>query len=135
MSEVAAADKKLVQKPFANEIVVKRCVYDVAVDGGAETDTFTVAEMDDDMVLLDAYTNITTAFTSGGSATAIIGVTGDTDAILASTAVASMTAGIKPGAAACEGILLAAGDKVLVTVGTAAMTAGKLEVVLLLVAR
>lgn len=135
MAEVTVADHGTIQKGFGNEVFVRRFVYNVAVDGGASADTYTLGTFGDDMVILQAYTNITTAFTSGGSATLKIGVGADDDAILAATAVASLTAGVKAGAAASEGLLAAAGDKIVVTIGTADMTAGKLEVVVVCVSR
>src|SRR5690606_35173102 len=126
--------KQNLQKPFANEVVVKRMVYDFSQDGGAQTDTYLLGEFDDDMVVLQSFTNIRENF-AGASSTYKIGIGSDDDAVLGSTAMASMTAGVLAGAAASVGLLAAAGDKVVLTIGAAACTAGKLEVVLICVAR
>jgi hypothetical protein len=117
------------QKTFSNAVEMVSVTYDFAVDGGA-TGALNLLKVTEASVLVDAFTKVDTTFTSGGSATLIIGRTGDTDGILASTAVASITAGtVFPGDAACKQVKLASGDFILMTIGTAAMTAGKMRVV------
>lgn len=117
---------------ISNEHMRVEIEYDFAQDAGA-VGALNLLKVKEASVMLDAYTKIKTAFTSGGSATLIIGVTGDTDAILASTAVAALLVGIVlPGAAACKQIKMAANDVVSMTIGTAAMTAGKMSVVMIL---
>lgn len=130
MAEVIAQDFSKVEKGYANQLVIKRFKYDVAQDGGASADTVTLGQFQDDMVILQGYTKITKDFASGGDATLEIGVGADDDALLTSTAVASAKAGVAPGAAASVGLLAKAGDKIVATIGTADMTAGALEVVL-----
>jgi hypothetical protein len=86
------------------------------------------------MVIVQAFVNVVTPYV-GANSTYKISVGTDDDAILATTAVASMTAGVKAGAAASVGLLAAAAETVVLTISTAAATAGKLEVILLCVPR
>ena len=130
MAEVIAQTFSKIEKGFGNELVIKRFQFDVANDGGATTDTVTLGQFKDDMVILQAYTKITKDFESEGDATLEIGVGADDDALLASTDVAEAKAGVAPGAAASAGLLAKAGEKIVATIGTADMTAGALEVVL-----
>lgn len=122
-----------VHDQFSNELKIVRMVYDFSVDGGAQG-ALSLGELDGPCVIVDGWTSVKTQCTSGGSATVIVGVNGgDTDAILASTAVASLTANaIFPLDAAGDGEYLADGAKVDITIGTAALTAGKIEVCLVI---
>jgi hypothetical protein len=104
--------------------------YDFAVDGGA-VGVLNLVLAGEDMVVVDCYAKVITACTSGGSATLIAGVAGDTDACIASTAVAALTAGaVIIGAASTMPVKLASAGYVLMTIGTAAFTAGKIKFVL-----
>lgn len=118
-------------RALGGALEVVDCLYDFARDGGA-TGALDLLKVKEATILVDAVTHVLTTFTSGGSATLIIGRTGDTDAILASTAVASLTAGVLAGDAASHHKLLAADDIINMTIGTAAMTAGKMRVTLFL---
>lgn len=120
-------DKKNVNV-FSNELGMTKVVYNFAVDAGA-TGALNLFEAKEDLVIHSAKVKVLTTFTSGGSATLIVGQTGDTDSILASTAVASLVAGlVKHVDAAALNLKMTSGDFVLMTIGTAAMTAGKMEV-------
>lgn len=100
--------------------------YDFANDGGAtgSLDLFIPKEA---MVCELAYLKVKTLCTSGGSATVAVGVSGGAG-LVAATAVASLTAGavIVP---AAHPVKLAADAAVQLTIGTAALTAGKIIVV------
>lgn len=108
-------------------------VYDFAVDGGA-TGALDLIKFKEAVVIEQFYVKVNTACTSGGSATVIVGtVGGDTDALLDATdgAVANLTLG-----AALEGDLatsvahkVAADGVIAMTIGTAALTAGKITFV------
>lgn len=135
----AVAKAKTIAPEFRNQKVIERVVYDFAVDGGATgaLDLFTAGS---DIVITGFHAYVKTACTSGGSATVICGVTGTTNAFMTTTtgAVASLTANAVIGAVVTEGTpntfavprRLASGSKVLMTIGTAALTAGKIEFVL-----
>lgn len=124
---MAAVSKSKKAKPMDKEIEIIQVEYDFANDGGAAgaLDLLTASEA---CVIVDAYAKVKTACTSGGSATLIAGVVGgDTDACIASTAVAALTAGaVIPGASTTKGLKMASGDKIAQTIGTAAFTAGKI---------
>lgn len=132
----ALAGTKKVGKAFTNQEVIERVVYDFAVDGGA-TGALDVFTADADVVVTHFHTKVLTAATSGGSATLKVGVTGDDDRFVTTTqgAVASLTAGAVIVPVTVEGtpnvlatpVKLASGEKVLQTIGTAALTAGKVE--------
>ena len=132
----AVAQAKTVGPTFTNAEEVVRVIYDFSVDGGATgaLDLFTAGA---DIVITHAHATVKTTCTSGGSATVKWGVTGS-DALFANTtqgAVASLTAGAVVVPPAVEGtpnalplpVKVASGNKALMTIGTAALTAGKIE--------
>lgn len=123
------AQMKNIGPEFRNEKQIARVVYDFAVDGGA-TGAYDVFTAGSDVVITGAHAYVKTACTSGGSATVAYGITGSTTAFVDATAgaVANLTADAVLGAAEPP-IRLASGSKVLMTVGTAALTAGKIEFV------
>lgn len=135
----AVKDAKTIGPAFTNAEEVVRVTYDFAKDAGAvgALDLFT-AEGSVAITYFHAY--VVTACTSGGSATVKVGKTGDDDLMFGTTtgAVASLTAGafIKPDVV--EGTpnvvalptILTDGQKLLQTIGTAALTAGKIEYVI-----
>lgn len=126
----AVAKAKTIGPEFTNARTLERVTYDFAVDGGAvgALDLFTAGS---DVVLKSFHAYVKTAATSGGSATVSIGVTGAATAFVDATAgaVANLTANAVLGSAITPR-RLASGSKVLMTIGTAALTAGKIEVVI-----
>lgn len=115
---------------FSNELKLERLVYDFAVDGGA-TGNLDIGTASHDMVVVQAIVVVQTACTSGGSATVIIGaVSADPDAFLdiTSGAVANLTANATFIEATAASLRIASGDIIRLTIGTAALTAGKIEV-------
>lgn len=138
----AVKNAKTVGAPFPNAREIVRVVYDFAQDGGA-TGALDLLITNSALVIVDFHAVVKTTATSGGSATVAVGVTGDTDHFIKATegAVANITAttlfAAKP--ELTEGtpntilpmlpVRLASGDKVLQTIGTAALTAGKIEYV------
>lgn len=139
----AVVARKYLGKTFSNDVETMSVVYDFAADGGA-VGALDLFQASADVVLKDFHAIVRTAGTSGGSATVAVGVTGATSAFITATegAVANLTAnavfGAKP--VLTEGTpntiamplprRLASGDKVLMTIGTAALTAGKIEFVI-----
>ncbi len=103
-------------------------IFDVA------TDTATAAEhnllqVKEATILYDAFVKIEAAVV-GTSSTVMIGRTGDTNCIMADTAEASLTKGAYvKGHDDCRGKLMAANDYINLTIGTAALTAGRIKVV------
>jgi hypothetical protein len=121
---------KRIGPEFKNEVVQERVMYNFAVDGGA-TGALTLFTANRDIVIKGAHAYVKTACTSGGSATVSYGITGATTAFVDATAgaVANLTANAVLGAAEPP-LRLAAGQNVLMTIGTAALTAGQIEFVL-----
>ena len=107
--------------------------YDFSKDAGA-VGVLDMVKVKEAMVLESAYIKVKTACTSGGSATVIVGVNGgDTYAILDATSgeVANLTAGaVLPGETASVALKLDADAVIGMTIGTAALTAGKFTLVL-----
>jgi hypothetical protein len=138
----AVAKAKVIGPEFSNEVTLERVTYDFAVDGGGTgaLDLFTAGA---DVVLKSFHAYVKTTATSGGSATVAVGVTGATSAFVTTTtgAVANLTANavLQPVVVLTEGTpntaafplprRLASGDKIIMTIGTAALTAGKVEFV------
>jgi hypothetical protein len=123
--------KKIGPEFMVAETLVRK-TWEFAVDGGA-VGTVELFEADGDVVLTHFHAYVKTTCTSGGSATVALGITGTTDLFVNTTegAVANLTANavLKPNALADLPTRLASGSKVLMTIGTAALTAGKIEVV------
>ncbi len=107
--------------------------YDFSVSGGA-TGAITLLPGDDlipaNAVITSVYIDTISALTSGGSATVAIGVNTTTD-LLTATAYASftgITAGI-PVSTAATAVKTTAECNITITIGTAALTAGKFNVI------
>lgn len=132
---MAALSKHISHSQIGEGLELIEVEYDFAVDGGA-TGALDIVTFPEAMVLVDAYTKVKAACTSGGSATLIWGVKGgDTDACLDATsgAVANLTLGaVIPGETASKALKLAAGAILEMTIGTAALTAGKVKYCMLL---
>jgi hypothetical protein len=120
-----------------SNLLVARARFDFGIDGGvvgAITPKFTVT-LPANAVIVAGTVNSTTAVTSAGAATVSVGTTAGSSAtsILAATGKASLTANALLNAVpvfATPVKMSAAGD-VNVTVGTATLTAGVIEIVLM----
>lgn len=122
---------------FQNEKQIVKTVYDFSKDAGA-TGALDIFEASSDIVITGFYAKVLTTCTSGGSMVLDVGVSGgDTDILLDGVAVASLTANsmhIPPVVEGTPNVLalpmkLASGGKIIQTIGTAALTAGKIEYV------
>lgn len=136
---------------FKNDGVhAKEYIYDFAVDGGAVGDIELSSKANSHLlpegaIVKAVYMKVVTAFTSGGSATLTVGNAADKDGYMASIAVASLTANAGFSHASQAGALLwdntndaslayivtssANTQNLSITIGTAAMTAGKAVIV------
>ena len=118
---------------FPGEKRTMRLTYDFGLQGGATADTFEMGELTEKMVITNAYTMVEIAGTSGGSAVVNIGYdasggeSADVDAWVDNTAgaVASLTDDVLIRQSAGEDVVLNSGTKVLMTIATAALTAGR----------
>lgn len=117
-----------------NNFQVAHAIYSFATDGGAVSTITPVktANIPANAILVGGTINPTTACTSGGSATISIGTSAGSSAtsILTATAVASFTtdALINAVPVFATPVKLSATGNVTVTIGTAALTAGIIEV-------
>lgn len=104
--------------------------YDFANDGGT-AQAYDLGIFKQKCVIKGAYAHVVTACTSGGSATVKIGTTDDDDGILDTTsgAVANLIAdAVLFETNGASGLFVDANDEIILTVGTAALTAGKIHV-------
>ena len=130
MAVVTAAAHKTLAKLFNNEIGFAKLTYDFANDGSATADTVKLATATDKIMIINAVAQVETACTSGGSAVVNLGILGgDVDAFIANTAgaVASLTDDATIKETAGQKIVLADNDTISLSVATAALTAGKIN--------
>lgn len=122
----AVATHKTVSAWGPQEEVIE-IVYDFAVDGGAAgaLDLFTASKA---LVVTKAYAIAETGITSGGSATVEVGISGATAGLIAQSAKTTLdTDGECLAGVANLAFSLAADAVVILTIGTAALTAGKVR--------
>lgn len=141
MAEIAK--HKTVNAPMAGDVVEHRFEYDFAVDGG-DTGALDIMTAGDDLIIESAHLRVLTACGSTGSATLKWGVTGDDDRFCDTTqgAVANLDAegdtiltqdvsGADATAwAPALPYLLPADAKLLQTIGTEDLNAGKIQYVI-----
>lgn len=117
-------------RSWGPEVESHEFVYDFAKDGGSVA-ALGMVKMKDACVVRAAYFKVNTTCTSGGSATVSLGKSGDAAGLVAATAVASLTAGAQIDSASFgTGYKLAADDVLNIDIATAALTAGKITVVI-----
>lgn len=132
MAQKTAAKHKTLGRGFSNEVQYAKLTWNYADDGGATTDTYVLGTADGKILILDACAHVETACTSGGSATVKIGISGgDDDAFLdvTSGAVANLVDDFTEKETAGQKIVVADGGKVEMAIGTAALTAGKINLI------
>ena len=133
MATVTAAAHKTFGRGFSNERQTVKLVYNFTNDAGAFADVVKVGTTDGKILVLDSAVHVETACTSGGSATVIVGVAGgDTDAFMDTTsgAVANLADDFVNQETTGQGIVLASGAAIHLDIGTADLTAGKINVIL-----
>lgn len=124
MSVVACSGKKLVGPEFQKSFEIVKAVYDYSVDGGGQNN-FTLLTAQGACIVKMAALHVKASVTSGSSATVSIGKTSGTEFANA-VGKATLVSGYVVGSTGV--VQLAAGDVVALTVGTANLTAGKIEV-------
>ena len=114
---------------FANELQHVRLTYDFSNDAGA-IGSLDLGQAAAKMLIKSAVVHVETACTSGGSAVLTMGVTANTDAFLAAAqgAVASLVDDYVNEDAASSPLVVPKDAKFLMTIATAALTAGKVNV-------
>lgn len=133
MSTVTAAAHKTFGRGFSNEVQYVKLTYNFANDAGAFADVVKVGTTDGKILVLNSYVHVETLCASLGSATVIVGVAGgDTDAFmdLTSGAVASLADDYVSSETTGQGIVIASGAAIHLDIGTADLTAGKINLVM-----
>jgi hypothetical protein len=133
MATVTAAAHKTFGRGFSNERQTVKLTYNFANDAGAFADAVKIGSTDGKILVLDSCVHVETLCASLGSATVIVGVAGgDTDSFmdLASGAVANLVDDFVNQEAAGQGIVIASGADIHLDIGTADLTAGKINVIL-----
>lgn len=127
---------KAAKRATGGELQTAKAVYSFAADGGAVSTivpkrTFSLP---DNAIIVGGTINSTTACTSGGAATVAVGTSAgsSTTAILGATAVASLSADARINAVPvfATPVKLTAAGNITVTIATAALTAGIVEITL-----
>lgn len=120
--------KKTVGVPFSNDFDIIRVEYDFANDGGAAGD-YDVLELADDAMVELVSCNVETAATSGGAAVLDLGVGDGGTELWSDQGYANLAAGAVVLPDAFGAIKVADGEKIVLGIETAALTAGKFEFV------
>ena len=108
-------------------------LYDFAALGGAAGSLTMTAEdgtaqtIPGNAIITNAYAEVETAVTSGGSATVALGLVANTDAFVGATAKGSLGAGVVLNTANDLPLKSAVPGTVLATIATADLTAGKIR--------
>lgn len=117
-------------KDYGGSSELVEIVYDFAVDGGSVA-ALDVLKLKADSIVSRAWFVVLTTCTSGGSATVSLGKSGDAAGIIGATAVASLTAGaVIYGSTPDASNTMAADAVVQLDIATAALTAGKIKVIM-----
>lgn len=118
---------------FSNEALLVRKVYDFSKDGGAIS-VIDLLKANVDLVIEESYVNVKAAVTSAGAPTLEVGIKGgDTDAIMVATVKANLLVDTTiDGAAASKRLRLLKDEIVALEIKVAILTAGIIEVVLVL---
>lgn len=117
---------------FSNEIQLVKLTYDFSKDTGAQGN-YELGKLGAKCLVVGAHTHVETACTSGGSATVTIGAaSADADAFLTTAhgAVANLTDDAVWAETAGQLLVIAKDDTIRLTIGTADLTAGKINVYL-----
>jgi hypothetical protein len=130
-AKTAGAYKKLGQG-FSNEEQMVKLTYNFAVDGGATTDTYRLAKVNDKILVTDAIVHVETACAGSGAVVTIGAETADADGFLDATsgAVANLVDDFTEKEATGQKLVIGAGDYITLAITTGALTAGKINLVL-----
>lgn len=132
MTEVICKAAKTFSAGFTGETRRVALVYDFAQDGGAYNGkVYTLGTVSGSILVEKVIARVSTIVTSEGSATVIVGHDDNTDAFVDTTdgALANLGAiAVIPKTATNVPMILTNGKKILMTIGTADLTAGKIVV-------
>ncbi len=131
MANIEVDAFKTIDKLFSNEVGFAKLTYDFAQDTGGTSDTFRMALVNSKILVIQGILHVETAVTSAGSATIDLGAeTADPNAFAATVAKATLVDDYAVDTAAGQSLVIDAADYISLTVGTAALTAGKINLFL-----
>ena len=134
MANITCNTYRFLDTGFDGELMHSHCVYDFAQDTGGTSDTFRMAEVKGKILISLGLLHVETAVTSAGSATITMGAeTADADAFAAAVGKATLVDDYAVKTAAGQLLVVdgaSATDYISMTVGTAALTAGKIDLFL-----
>jgi hypothetical protein len=128
MSNVTCKAYKHLGNGFSNEVCHEKLTWNFSDDGGTNTDVFRMGIADRKILITNAIVQVETACV-GSSSTGAVGTTTAAEAFLTAShgAVTSLTDDATFKETAGQLIVVPAGDYFLYDIGTANMTAGKVN--------
>jgi hypothetical protein len=129
MSTKTSATWKDLDKVFTNEEKMVKLTYDFADMGGTNTDVFNLGQFGAKSLITKSKVHVETAC-AGATATVIIGTTSDADCFMDITAgaIANLADDYAVSQAAGQASVAQADDYIVLDIGTASLTAGKINV-------
>lgn len=121
----AVKNYKKIGQTFAGKIETVEVVYDSSKDAKSAA-AIDIAEATADIVILRVIAKVEDGVTASGSATVELGRSGATAALMAQTGKASLGTGVVVDSKV-GGYKLAKGTKIIQTIGTDALTAGRIR--------
>ena len=125
---------------LGNQVEYRRFIWDIAAGDAGAAAAYDIMTADGALIIVHAHAKVLASVSTGSSPTIKWGITGDDDRFMNTTqgAAANLTTGAVVVPPALEGtpnviatpVYLASAAKVLMTIGTATITAGKIEFVL-----
>ncbi len=132
MANITTNVYKTIDRLFSNERGQVKLTYDFDDDTGGTSDTFRMAAINSKILIVEAVIHVETAVTSAGAATVTLGAeTADANAFLDGVGKATLVDDYAIDTAAGQSLVVdgaSATDYISLTVGTAALTAGRINV-------
>ncbi len=130
MSNIQCAAYKTLGQAFSNEKAFVKLTYDFSNDGGAYSgNTYRLGRTSRKILITEAVVHVETAVV-GSSSTVTLGSTSAASVFLNGVAEATLVDDYVVDTAAAQAEVLASGDYITMTIGTANLTAGKINLFL-----
>jgi hypothetical protein len=130
MATITCKGAKVLEGGFTGERKRAGLVYDFSKDGGAYSgNTYVLGTMEGSVLIEKVFVRATTSVTSAGAATISVGHTDSATAFVSAEAKGDLEAGeVATIEATAVPMVLADGKQIVMTIGTADLTAGVLVV-------
>src|SRR3990167_730952 len=130
MANITTGKYQVIGPTFGNEEGFVKLVYDFSVDGGAYSgNTYRLGLTSHKILITQAVIHVETAVV-GTSSTVSMGTTTASTVLLSSVAEATLVDDYVVATAGAQGEVVPSGDYITMTIGTANLTAGKINVFL-----